>query len=95
MSKHENKDILQVIKDEKTALYSALGVVLLVQAPHLAKVFAGLTEFTPIFGYLHGTAFAVSLDLGILFFAIRGRVMQTTVFMVCSALVTVKYYIDL
>jgi len=55
-------------------------------------VFAGLSELPELYAYIHGGLYAVSVDLGVLFFAVRGKTLQTIIFMFVSALITIEYY---
>jgi uncharacterized membrane protein YjfL (UPF0719 family) len=57
-------------------------------------VFASLSELPITYAYLHGALYAISVDLGVLFFAVRGKVIQTIIFMIVSALITLEYYYD-
>jgi len=45
-----------------------------------------------LYAYIHGALYALSVDLGVLFFAVRGKTLQTIIFMVASALITIEYY---
>ena len=57
-------------------------------------VFSGLSELPENGALLHGSLYALSVDLGVLFFAVRGKTVQTVIFMIISALITVEYYIN-
>ena len=84
--------LIKGIKSNTTAFITAVSVILFVQVPHLTMVFAGLSELPQVYAYIHGSLYAVSVDLGVLFFAVRGKTLQTIIFMVVSALITVEYY---
>lgn len=84
--------LIKAIKHNTTAFITAVSVILFVQVPHLTVVFASISELPEIYAYIHGALYALSVDLGVLFFAVRGKVMQTIIFMVVSALITVEYY---
>ena len=87
-------NIIKAIKHNTTAFITAVCVILFVQAPHLMMVFKGLSELPPLYAYIHGALYAISVDLGVLFFAVRGKVIQTIIFMIVSALITLEYYYD-
>jgi hypothetical protein len=84
--------LIKAIKSNTTAFITAVSVIMFVQVPHLMIVFAGLSELPELYAYIHGGLYAVSVDLGVLFFAVRGKTLQTIIFMVVSALITVEYY---
>ena len=84
--------LIKGIKSNTTAFITAVSVILFVQVPHLTMVFAGLSELPQVYAYIHGSLYAISVDLGVLFFAVRGKTLQTIIFMVVSALITVEYY---
>ncbi len=84
--------LIKAIKSNTTAFITAVSVIIFVQVPHLMIVFAGLSELPELYAYIHGGLYAVSVDLGVLFFAVRGKTLQTIIFMVVSALITVEYY---
>lgn len=86
--------LIRAIKHNTTAFITAVCVILFVQVPHLMVVFAGLSELPEIYAYIHGALYAVSVDLGVLFFAVRGKVLQTIIFMLVSALITLEYYYE-
>jgi uncharacterized membrane protein YjfL (UPF0719 family) len=86
--------LIKAIKHNTTAFITAVCVILFVQVPHLMVVFAGLSELPELYAYIHGALYAVSVDLGVLFFAVRGKVLQTVIFMLVSALITLEYYYD-
>jgi len=86
--------LIRAIKHNTTAFITAVCVILFVQVPHLMVVFAGLTELPEVYAYIHGALYALSVDLGVLFFAVRGKVIQTIIFMVVSALITLEYYYE-
>jgi len=84
--------LIKAIKSNTTAFITAVSVIMFVQVPHLMIVFAGLSELPELYAYIHGGLYAVSVDLGVLFFAVRGKTLQTIIFMVVSALITIEYY---
>jgi len=84
--------LIKSIKSNTTAFITAVSVIMFVQVPHLMIVFAGLSELPELYAYIHGALYAVSVDLGVLFFAVRGKTLQTVIFMIVSALITVEYY---
>ena len=84
--------LIKSIKSNTTAFITAVSVIMFVQVPHLMIVFAGLSELPELYAYIHGALYAVSVDLGVLFFAVRGKTLQTVIFMVVSALITIEYY---
>tara|TARA_X000001382_G_scaffold11574_1_gene7786 strand:- start:24 stop:416 length:393 start_codon:yes stop_codon:yes gene_type:complete len=86
--------LIKAIKHNTTAFITAVCVIIFVQVPHLMVVFAGLSELPKTYAYIHGALYAVSVDLGVLFFAVRGKVVQTIIFMIVSALITLEYYYD-
>jgi hypothetical protein len=86
--------LIKSIKSNTTAFITAVCVIIFVQVPHLMVVFAGLSELPTTYAYVHGALYAVSVDLGVLFFAVRGKVVQTIIFMIVSALITLEYYYD-
>jgi len=86
--------LIKAIKHNTTAFITAVCVILFVQVPHLMVVFAGLSELPEVYAYIHGALYALSVDLGVLFFAVRGKVIQTIIFMVVSALITLEYYYE-
>jgi hypothetical protein len=86
--------LIRAIKHNTTAFITAVCVILFVQVPHLMVVFAGLSELPEVYAYIHGALYALSVDLGVLFFAVRGKVIQTIIFMVVSALITLEYYYE-
>lgn len=88
------KSIAEIVKQDIVAFVSAIGTIILVQAPHLGVVFSQMSQFEEPWSYVHGVAYAISIDLGVLFFAVRGKVLQTVIFMIISAIITVRYYID-
>jgi hypothetical protein len=84
--------LIKAIKSNTTAFITAVSVIMFVQVPHLMIVFAGLSELPELYAYIHGGLYAVSVDLGVLFFAVRGKTLQTIIFMFVSALITIEYY---
>lgn len=84
--------LIKSIKSNTTAFITAVSVIMFVQVPHLMIVFAGLSELPELYAYIHGALYAISVDLGVLFFAVRGKTLQTVIFMIVSALITVEYY---
>jgi hypothetical protein len=86
--------LIKAIKGNTTAFITAVSVIMFVQVPHLMIVFAGLSELPELYAYIHGALYALSVDLGVLFFAVRGKVIQTIIFMVVSALITLEYYYE-
>lgn len=86
--------LIKAIKHNTTAFIVAVCVIVFVQVPHLMVVFAGLSELPITYAYIHGALYAVSVDLGVLFFAVRGKVIQTVIFMIVSALITIEYYYE-
>tara|TARA_X000001382_G_C3106419_1_gene158440 strand:+ start:90 stop:488 length:399 start_codon:yes stop_codon:yes gene_type:complete len=84
--------LIKAIKSNTTAFITAVSIIMFVQVPHLMIVFAGLSELPELYAYIHGGLYAVSVDLGVLFFAVRGKTLQTIIFMFVSALITVEYY---
>ena len=84
--------LIKAIKSNTTAFITAVSVIMFVQVPHLMVVFARLSELPELYAYIHGGLYAVSVDLGVLFFAVRGKTLQTIIFMVVSALITIEYY---
>jgi len=84
--------LIKAIKSNTTAFITAVSVIMFVQVPHLTMVFAGLSELPQVYAYIHGSLYAISVDLGVLFFAVRGKTLQTIIFMVVSALITIEYY---
>ena len=87
-------NLIKAIKHNTTAFITAVCVIIFVQVPHLMVVFAGLSELPTTYAYIHGALYAVSVDLGVLFFAVRGKVIQTIIFMIVSALITLEYYYE-
>lgn len=85
-------NLIKLIKSNTTAFITAVSVIMFVQVPHLMIVFAGLSELPEFYAYIHGGLYAVSVDLGVLFFAVRGKTLQTVIFMIVSALITIEYY---
>lgn len=85
-------NLIKLIKSNTTAFITAVSVIMFVQVPHLMIVFASLSELPELYAYIHGGLYAVSVDLGVLFFAVRGKTLQTVIFMIVSALITIEYY---
>lgn len=85
-------NLIKLIKSNTTAFITAVSVIMFVQVPHLMIVFASLSELPELYAYIHGGLYAVSVDLGVLFFAVRGKTLQTIIFMIVSALITIEYY---
>lgn len=78
---------------KKLILWCAFLVILFVQVPHLAWVFADMSAFPDGWARLtHGTLFAISVDASVLLFALRGREFYTSIFMGASFIVTIQYY---
>lgn len=74
-------------------IWSAILVILFVQVPHLAWVFADMSSLPEVWmQYTHGTLFAIAIDMCVLLFAIRGREWYTGTFMFISFIVTLQYY---
>ena len=86
--------LIKDLKSNKTAFITAISVIVFVQVPHLMIVFSSLSELPENGALVHGSLYALSVDLGVLFFAVRGKTVQTVIFMVISALITVEYYIN-
>lgn len=86
--------LIKDLKSNKTAFITAISVIVFVQVPHLMIVFSKLSELPENGALVHGSLYALSVDLGVLFFAVRGKTVQTVIFMVISALITVEYYIN-
>ena len=83
----------ELIRNEKTAFWSAIGVIMLVQMPHLGFVWYQDSLFELQWMKIAISAFsAIFFDLGVLFFAVRGKILPTVIFMVSSAVITVRYY---
>lgn len=84
--------LLKAIRSTSTAFITAVSIILFVQVPHLTIVFAYISELPNHWAYIHGALYAISVDLGVLFFAVRGKTMQTVIFMLMSAVITLDYY---
>lgn len=84
--------LLKAIRSTSTAFITAVSIILFVQVPHLTIVFAYISELPNYWAYIHGALYAISVDLGVLFFAVRGKTMQTVIFMLMSAVITLDYY---
>lgn len=84
--------IYERIKNQEVAFWAAIGTIMLVQAPHLMMVFKEMSQFSSPFNWFHSVAYAVFVDLGVLFFAVRGKKLQTILFMTASAVITLRYY---
>lgn len=84
--------VLKAIRSNSTAFITAVSVILFVQVPHLMIVFAYISELPSYWAYVHGALYAISVDLGVLFFAVRGKTTQTVIFMLMSAVITLDYY---
>lgn len=68
-------------------------MILFVQVPHLAKVFADMSSLEqPWMRITHGTLFAISIDMCVLIFALRGREWWTLIFMAMSFVITLQFY---
>lgn len=82
------------IRNEATAFYAAIGVIMLVQGPHLAYVWYEASHFEMNFIRVAvSVSSAIFFDLGVLFFAVRGRTLPTMLFMISSAVITIRYYL--
>lgn len=92
--KEEKISIVARIQRNETAFWSAILVIAFVQTPHLAYAFGSLTQFGQPWGYIHGALYAIAVDLGVLFFAVRGSMVPTVIFMAVSSVVTMYYYIE-
>ena len=84
--------MMRKLRSKKMVLWVALCTILFVQAPHLALVFRNLSEFAYPYNLAHGILYGVVIELGVLFFAIRGRVWQTLLFAIVSSIITIEYY---
>lgn len=82
------------LRSRNMVLWVALGTILFVQAPHLALVFKNLSHLPEPYDLVHGILYGAIIDLGVLFFAIRGRVWQTLLFAIISSVITIEYYAE-
>lgn len=80
---------------KKLILWAAILVIVFVQSPHLAKVFADFSDLPELWMKIsHGALFAIAIDVCVLLFAIRGREWWTGIFMVVSYVITLRYYLS-
>ena len=86
--------MLEKFRSQITAFIAAIAVIIVVQTPHLAWVFSSLSELPDYWPILHGVAYALAVDLGILYFAVKGKREITLFFMFMSGAGTVFYYWD-
>lgn len=85
---------MEYLKSKQFALLIAILAVLLVLTPNTASVFADLSSFEGTSALIHGIAYSLFLEAGIIWFALRKKVVAVGFFMAISAMIHVGYYWD-
>ncbi len=94
-----SSSVLQTIAKPETAFYAVLGLVLFVSTPHLASSFKELNGFSEVpsqyrevFGWVVGVLFSLFLELGIMYFALKNKILITVLFMIISFVLSLQNY---
>lgn len=77
----------------RIATLTVLVVALVAQIPHASYVFTHIgTQQETWFSMLHGAAYAIALELAVLLFVVRGRLIESYGFALVSILINLSYY---
>lgn len=84
---------IKILKKRKSALYASLFAVVLVGTPHIVPVVAEFSQFKSMWLSIpHAIAYAIALEAGIVFFALRSKMLQTIVFAIIATILYLGYY---
>ncbi len=84
--------MIEKLKTSNFALMAAIFSILLVQTPHTVTAFASVSQFEPLWAYLHGLMFAITLEAGIVYFTVKQRLKTTIFFMLMVTGISTGYY---
>lgn len=77
----------------KEATLAVLVIALTAQIPHAAYVFTHIGKQQETwFSFLHGSAYAIALELAVLLFVVRNRKVESYGFAFVSVLINLSYY---
>lgn len=77
----------------KEATLAVLIIALTAQIPHAAYVFTHIgKQLETWFSFVHGSAYAVALELAVLLFVVRNRKVESYGFAFVSVLINLSYY---
>lgn len=86
-------NLLKKLKQRKSALYASLFAVICVGTPHIVPVVAQFSQFKSMwFSIPHALAYAIALEIGIVFFALRSKMIQTVIFAIIATTLYLGYY---
>lgn len=78
----------------QVATLTVLALALLAQLPHAAEVFMQAGGASGWWGWLHGLAYAIALELAVLLFVVQERRKESYGFAFVSVLVNLAYYAE-
>jgi hypothetical protein len=85
--------LLKNLAKRKTALYASLFAVIFVGTPHIVPLVMQFSLFKSYWASMpHATAYAFALEVGIVFFALRSKMVQTIVFAIIATSLYLGYY---
>lgn len=86
-------NLLKKLKKRKSALYASLFAVICVGTPHIVPVVAQFSQFKSMwYSIPHAVAYALALEIGIVFFALRSKMLQTIIFAIIATTLYLGYY---
>lgn len=85
---------MNFLKSKEVALWLSMATVLLVLTPNTASVFHDMSSFDGWLGWSNAIAYSLALEFGIIWFALRSRIVPVAIFMTISAAIHVVYYWD-
>lgn len=83
---------MNYLKSKQVALLIAASAVLLVLTPNTTAVFNDLSSFDNWVGLTQAIAYSFFLEAGIIWFALRSRILPVGIFMIISTVIHLAYY---
>jgi hypothetical protein len=85
--------LLKKLAKRKTALYASLFAVIFVGTPHIVPLVMQFSLFKSQWASMpHAIAYAFALEVGIVFFALRSKMIQTVIFAIIATTLYLGYY---
>ena len=86
-------NLLKKLKQRNSALYASLFAVICVGTPHIVPVVAQFSQFKSQWAAIpHALMYALALEVGIVFFALRSKMIQTIIFAIIATSLYLGYY---
>lgn len=86
-------NLLKKLKQRNSALYASLFAVICVGTPHIVPVVAQFSQFQSQWAAIpHALMYALALEVGIVFFALRSKMVQTIIFAIIATSLYLGYY---